>query len=516
MFNEPNVRKVFLSFASEDWPWVKKFIEPAWFNIAPAKTQSYLTGDNLEFGELGKWIDKTVDEATAVIAFISENYRRKSATTLEFNRALTAYQKRRLIFVPIMLDADAKSWWAARRKHGSLCELPDDFMYSDFTDGTDPVEISGNPRVQARIEGIAQEIRNVIVGRPARTRSDATACPPASTVVVVLGHPTNRRAEEVAAQSEDLIKAAQAQDLSVRAWMDGWLIKSAARAELGVSPTSEAVFVQPLAAGDASEHAEDMGKTGKRLAKAGIAKAPVVLWLPSDQSDPEFEKRAKGLTEPLPGLADLQITPALRVGSASDLAVGLRVLLSPSPSHDDPLVQVETVGSITGPPDPEAARLSKQLTELFGNIVNGVISVDKRSPWPFWSTQFEQQIALRLSENPALGPRAIVAVHDLDVTPSPNTAENRKRIELKFQQMQDCVQQTDKSGKMKFFWAALLCKNANALPFGRYPSGRYQDWRLLNFERVNSAAPGIEQALRPQPASLGVFRNELYTWADAR
>jgi TIR domain len=510
-----NVRKVFLSFAREDWPWVKSFIKSDWFNIAPAEIQSYLTGDNLEFGELGKWINKMVGEAAAVIAFISENYRQKEATLAEFEQALNAHQKGRLIFVPIMLDVDAKIWWAIRRKKGSLNALPDDYIYSDFTDGTGRLEILTNPTVQSRIEKIAGDIRDKIVGRASSEPSKGTASSPDSTVVV-LGHPTNRRAEEVAAHSEDLIKAAQAQDLSVRAWMDGWLIKSAAREELGVSPTSEAVFVQPLAAGDASEHAEDVGQTGKRLAKAGIPKARVVLWLPSGQSDPEFEKRAKGLTDPLPGLTDLQITPALRIGSAADLAVGLRVLLSPSPSQDDPLVQVETVGSITGPPDPEATRLSKQLTQLFGNIVNGVISVDKRSPWPFWSTQFEQQIALRLSENPALGPRAIVAVHDLDVTPSPNTADNRKRIELKFQQMQDCVQQTDKTGKMKFFWAALLCKNGNALPFGRYPFGRYQDWRLLNFEQVNSAAPGIEQALRPQPASLGVFRNELCTWADSR
>jgi hypothetical protein len=516
MSNEPNVRKVFLSFASEDWPWVEQFTHPGWFNIDPAKLQNYKTGDNLEFGELGKWIDKTVDEAAAVIAFISEHYRKKSATTVaEFDRALTGYQKRRLIFVPIMLDDDAKAWWAERRQQGSLSALPDQYVYSDFTK-IGRLDISADYQVQSRIEKIAREIRNTIVGPPSPDQPEPPLSPPASTVVV-LGDPTNRHAEEVAAQSDELIKVAEAEDLSVRAWMDGWLSKSTARSELGVSSTSDAVFVQPLAAGDASEHAEDVGKTGKRLAKAGIAKAPVVLWLPSGQSDPEFEKRAKESTDPLPGLADLRVTPALRVGSASDLAAGLRVLLSPRQSHDDPLVQVETVGSTTGPPDPEATLLSKQLTELFGNIVNGLISVDKSSPWPFWGTQFEQQIALRLRESAAQGPRAIVAVHDLDVTPSPNAAVNRKRIELKFQQMQDYVQQTDKAGKMKFFWAALLCKNANALPFARYPyDARYRDWRLLSFERVDPRPAGTEHALRPDPASLGVFRNELYTWADAR
>jgi hypothetical protein len=510
MSNLPNVRKVFLSFAREDWPWVESFIKPDWFNIAPAELQSYLTGYNLEFGELGKWIDRTVNEAAAVIAFISENYRQKAAPQKEFDQALDAYQKRRLIFVPIMLDADAKSWWAERRKQGSLCALPDDYMYSDWTDVTDRLDILENPKAQSRIERIAREIRNILVGHASSDHSETTPSPPGSTVVV-LGHPTNRRAEEVAAQSDELIKAAEAEDLSVRIWMDQWLIKNTARAELGVARTSDAVFVQPLAAGEASEHAEDVTKTGRRLATAGIIKAPVVLWLPRGQSDPEFEKGAKGLTEPLPGLADLQTTPALRVGSASELAAGLRVLLSPNQSNDDPVVQIETVGSTTGPPDREATRLSKELTELFGNIVNDVIRVDNSSPWPFWDTQFVGQIALMQ------GSRAIVAVHDLDVTPSVDTRASRKRIENKFQRMQDYVQQTDKAGKMKFFWAALLCKNANALPFARYPyDARYRDWRLLSFERVDPRPAGTEHALRPDPASLGVFRSELYTWADAR
>jgi hypothetical protein len=105
-----------------------------------------------------------------------------------------------------------------------------------------------------------------------------------------------------------------------------------------------------------------------------------------------------------------------------------------------------------------------------------------------------------------------VAVHDLDVTPSPNVVANRKRIEMKFQRMQDFVRQTEAASKLKFFWAALLYKNASALPFGRYPfDGRFKDWRLLGFERVGDSSAG--QPVRPDPASLGVFRAELSEWA---
>lgn len=503
---EPKV--LFLSYASEDHEWVKQFTDPKWFDVAPIQKRDYLAGDKLEYGELGPWIDERLDEAHAVIAFISEKYRQKTAPLAELQRALEKYQRDRLIFVPIMLDSKAKSWWAKRRKEGGLKELPDDFVYSDFTDGNGSIDIAADSEAQSRIARISKRIKDTLIDPSPSDRSEAAEPMPTPTVVV-LGHPTNRPSQDIAAQSIELARAAQAEDLLVRSWKDGWLIKTAAREELGLSQPSDAVFVQPLAPGEAAEHAEDVGKTAKRLSQAGVNSAPVVLWLPSGQSDLAFEQLAKDATEPWPTLPDLRLTPALRVGSPGDLATGLRAMLRPSLSPDNPVVQIETVGSPEGSrPDLEATLLAERLRQLFGDIVKEVVTPEASSPWQFWGTQFPKQIAL------IRGSRAIVAVHDLHVTPSANDRVKQQSIELKFQQMQDYVGEAGKAGKLKVFWAALLCKTASALPFARYPhNARYKDWRLLGFERVDPSR-GAASPVRPDPASLGVFRNELFAWAS--
>jgi hypothetical protein len=127
------------------------------------------------------------------------------------------------------------------------------------------------------------------------------------------------------------------------------------------------------------------------------------------------------------------------------------------------------------------------------------------STWEFWNGQFKAQIAL------LRGARVIVAIHDLDIAPSPDMRANRKRIELKFQQMQEYVHRTDEANKLKIFWVALVFKTAKALPFARYPSdARYKDWRLLSFERPDqSVAAG-------QPISPRVLLRSRYSGLNSR
>jgi hypothetical protein len=123
------IPKIFLSYASEDHPWVENFVEVFSEYIGGVKIQDFKAGDNLEFGELQKWVDDTVSEATGVIAFVSEYYQSKEWTLAEWKKTVNEYRRRRLVFVPIMLDAEAKGWWANLRTQGDLCELPVDYMY---------------------------------------------------------------------------------------------------------------------------------------------------------------------------------------------------------------------------------------------------------------------------------------------------------------------------------------------------------------------------------------------------
>src|ERR1043166_7444247 len=107
------VPKIFLSFASEDAYWVKWFTHKEWFGsqLGNVIVENYLVNESLDFGPLRSWLEQQIDEATVVIAFISQYYRQKQWTVVEWNKALTEAQRRRLIFVPVMLDADAKAWW---------------------------------------------------------------------------------------------------------------------------------------------------------------------------------------------------------------------------------------------------------------------------------------------------------------------------------------------------------------------------------------------------------------------
>jgi hypothetical protein len=496
--------KIFLSFAREDTPWVNQFTNTAWFQVGDTiKIENYMAGDNLEFGGLGDWVDQQVNEAAVVIAFVSEYYQQKRWTKEELNKTLNEFRRRRLIFIPIMMDPYAKNWWAELRQQGSLSALPQDYQYSDFIDDNgNRSKIADNDSVQMKIVKLSVAIKKALLPPE---REIPPPPPPGRPVVVLLGHPTNALAKDIAAEAKNLAAAVEGAGMVLQYWTDGWLRSASSRGELRSG--DRVIFVQPLAGGEAAEQVSDISRTAQRLAIAGIPDAKTVLWLPAGQSDPIFEAAAAGSANELLDFTQFDQGPALRTDVAAQLAVRLRSLLNMEDASDDPVLQIETVGSPIGTtPDSEARRLSKVLIQSFGEIVNGVIATESTSPWTFWDKQFKDQIAI------LPGSRAIVAVHDLDVTPSPDRIANRKRIELKFQQMHEYVREN--ATKLEIFWAALLYKNANALPFGRYPydQGRFKDWRLLRFER--SQIDGLQaQPVKPDPASLGVFRAELSDWA---
>ena len=71
-----------------------------------------------------------------------------------------------------------------------------------------------------------------------------------------------------------------------------------------------------------------------------------------------------------------------------------------------------------------------------------------------------------------------------------------------------------RSAPLNAFLAALLVRTASALPFNEYPyDGRYRQWRLLGFAPPNGVGRGEEAPLEPNPASLAVFRQKLFSWA---
>jgi hypothetical protein len=498
----PDAARIFLSFASDDEAWVLAFTNRAWFGnlLGNVRIQNYLAGDNLPFGELGRWLDERIGRAAVVIAFVSADYRSKKWTVAEWLSSLRAAQRDKLIFVPVMLDSDAKEWWASQRRHGGLSVLPDDYQYADFTDGLGK-RLNIRPEdtsVTERIKELAKEIRGMLVDRSDEPIDGQRPL----TDVVVLGHPTARSAEGVETQSSALLKELKTSSLKVEFWRDGWRGRSAEQAGQAATLCKDAVFVQPLAAIEAADYAASPGMTSTYLERAGITGARVALWLPHGVRDAAFEQKMVASADDQPTM--------LRSDTPAELAAWLCGALRVETMAAHTLaLQIEDLGFEDDTiPDPEAVRLAEEVQEGLCGVVNGIVKPNP-PPWPFVGFDPGLKDLITIVQ----GDRAIIAVHDLDIPPSTED-KTRKAIERKFLAMQDVVQLVESTTKrqLNLFRAALVVRNPKVLPFFKYPNdGRFKDWRLLRFER-----PDEETPLKPDPASKAYFRAQLAAWATPR
>jgi hypothetical protein len=146
--------------------------------------------------------------------------------------------------------------------------------------------------------------------------------------------------------------------------------------------------------------------------------------------------------------------------------------------------------------------------------ISSTIPTPNPPPWEFWGDQFAEHLK-RLRGN-----RTIIAIHDLDVTPDKDNSIVEKQLLARFDEILVAVEKEQEArshaGKppLNAFLAALLVRTASALPFNEYPyDGRYRQWRLLGFVPPNGAEPAEAAPLEPNPASLAVFRQKLFSWA---
>jgi hypothetical protein len=149
----PRAPRVFLSYASEDLNWVHQFKRWLVGPLGDVVLVDFRDGSNLEFGPLGPWLDARVDEAAVMVAFVSRNYIEKVWTRAEWDSGLTKTQLGQLIFVPVMMDPDAKLWWAQLRKRGKFAALPPDYQFADFA-------VEGRPAVIGDGSPIVDQISN--------------------------------------------------------------------------------------------------------------------------------------------------------------------------------------------------------------------------------------------------------------------------------------------------------------------------------------------------------------------
>lgn len=553
MADEPVAPRVFFSFAGEDGWWIDLF-RPHFSNVGVVRILDY-RADTVSFGELQASLDEQIHASAVVVAFVSKYYRAKEWTIAEWERGLGEAQRRRLIFVPIMLDADAIFWWQTLRREQRLTALTRDYQYADFTDGLGDYALIGpdQPQVIRKIAHLALRIREDLAasaalppakpavppkadpaspGLPAQalpSRMDPpdpplpeTALPqtvdhprdPNPIDVVVLGHPSASFPPDLQEESRHLVRAL---GTAVVSWGDGWRRKDTARTQLPAD--ADPVFVQPVADTEAADYAQEKDKTNKYLAAIGRPSSPVALWLPARYHDAEFEQAARAAAGD--DASEDSRYPALRTDTPQDLAEWLRAAISVPGSADMLVVQVEGFGALDGV-RPEIAAASKQVVDQLRDEIWSIVShvvvkpPTASSAWQFWDTQFGKQFRI------LPGSRAIVAVHDLDIAPNPDPRVVQKRFQSKFEKMQREVEveqaKRQESGwpYLKLFWTALLVNHADSLPFGSYPlDSRYKNWRLLGFAPSAEPAAGGVVPVQPDPASLAVFRTELLAWAAA-
>jgi len=509
----PDAPRIFFSYASEDGYWVEAFRKSTAFkSIGGVRVLDY-AAEEVGYGPLGAALDEQIHRSAVVIAFVSRDYYKKQWTIAEWEQSLTEAQRRRLLFVPIMLDADATAWWQSQRKQGKLTSLSRDYAYVTFTDaGGGRLDIRPeDTQVNGKIARLARQIRDDLESAAplGAERADPLPATVKAADIVVLAHPKAALPQEMAAHIGALAETLKGRGVRVELWKDGWRRKPEARGKAGVN--SDTLFVQPLAESEAADMASDRGATGVYLGEAGFPNAKVVLWLPAAFHDPDFEAAAASS-------GDARTFPGLRVDAPHALADWLEGYRKRSDFMDQTKIQIKTIGLTDGPPSPQSAasqRVVDRLRDQFINITANLVDNPPPAPppWEFWGDQFAQHLK-RLPGN-----RTIIAIHDLDVTPD-SDGSVEKQLQARFDEILTAVEKEQEARSndgrplLNAFLAALLVRTASALPFNEYPyDGRYRQWRLLGFAPPNGAGPGEEPSLEPNPASLAVFRHKLFSWA---
>ncbi len=161
--------RIFLSYASEDGYWVEAFTKSTAFkNIGVVRVLDY-AAESAAYGPLRQALNEQINRSAVVIAFVSTDYTRKTWTVAEWESSLSEAQRRRLVFVPIVLDADAIVWWKEQRQLGRLAALSRDYAYESFIDASGK-RLAIRPedtRVNEMIARLVRQIRQELVLEPA-------------------------------------------------------------------------------------------------------------------------------------------------------------------------------------------------------------------------------------------------------------------------------------------------------------------------------------------------------------
>jgi hypothetical protein len=497
------VPKVFLSYAGEDAGWKTNFAQRDWFGdrLGNVHVVDYKR-DGTQFGSIEEWTEKQIAGSSAFIALVSGDYIRKPIPQLEWRLALRLAET--CVFVPVLLDVEAKAWWKSEAASNRLETLSRDYAWSDFTDGTGgrrPIVVKGlaDDELTHKISELARMVKERI-GRTTRIQTSQ----PKGATVVVLGHPTSS-VSEVAKESGDLASRLKSKGVTVVRWPDRWRRSISSPAPADELVSASATFVQPAAPLEAGDFANDGQqrdkiKTALRLppdSNAAFDACRVLIWLPQGLEDPDFKAR----------LADGKPTGRVELNNQS--VDELAAALAGKGAGARPEVPLLTLEAIL---DNENRKLRKSLYKSFTEVVSKVVD-----PKPL-STTFEGSVLHDQIEGMETD-RAIIAIHDLNTGVS--NAALKERLETKLVSVFDSVQVTLANAnakrraankpELRVFLSALVVNCARAIPYVKYPTpSRFDPWCLLPF--VNGDTDPAK--VHPKHGYQQIFCSYLQDWCE--
>jgi hypothetical protein len=505
-------QRIFLSYASDNGPWVHNFCNRDWFgrHLPGIDFEDYQ--DMVNFGSVKNWIDEEINRVAGVVAFISRYYIESKYSQVEWQLARKMFGERHLSIAPVIMDNVGKSWWKERKEEfGKDFRLggEDTYAFVDFSNpnnnGKYEVDIISQygpvDLVTRRISELARlffshlnlsQMEPEPSGKDLALRGKEPEPPTAPLTLVVLGHPTSVMQRSIVPDVDALTVALSGFNVHPSRWGDEWVDQPAARGNDGATPIEpDALFVQPAAPRDAMVWGPAMPKVLDDWLKDSIPKFDkkpqqnperrIVLWLPSEHATDDFRRLAAE-------------KPTLRHDSPKDLATWIHNDLSML-SVSGPAVTMEAI---------DQGRLRHALEAGCADVVSGIVT----PPPDLWSFYNQESLIKQLEIG---GKRAIVALHDLNTPRALKWQDARAAIESKIKALMERIDAME--GKLDLFWTIMVVSKAKLLPFLRFPGSKLPNVALLPFNEVD---PTHKYIVEPDPDALKVVQSYLQDWMNPR
>lgn len=199
------VKSVFFSFSGDDQVWVQQFKDKRYFarHLPGIRVFDYaVDGQALPFGPLDEWLKDKVNECVAVFAFLSKSYTESRACSVELKIALDRFVKKKVLFVPVVMDIEGEEFWRKLKADEEYKEHLVGYQYCTFVGnhgGPRSIIVNGEPEfeVTQKISSLAKVVQSwITLLEQARAPASRPLSFPSKHRLVLLGDPLRSTLDE--------------------------------------------------------------------------------------------------------------------------------------------------------------------------------------------------------------------------------------------------------------------------------------------------------------------------------